>query len=201
MKLIAHRGLYKTKSEQNTIKAFLNAIKNECYIGFEFDVRQTKDNKFVINHDADINNKLIKNTNYNELNILLLEKVLKINTNKIFVIEIKDSNVNTNLLNKILNKYKSKKIYVMSFHNKVIKKLSEEKHSYKLGILNYILNTEEKYRYDFICLLDKLVTKNQINNYLNKNVEVFIYGLLKQKELNHGNECYYIVDNFCINEL
>lgn len=198
MKLIAHRGLYKNKGEQNTINSFFDAIKSECYVGFEFDVRQTQDNKFVINHDANINDLIIKNTNYNKLNLVLLDKVLKINTNKIFLIELKDTNINIDNFNKILNKYKDKNIYVMSFHNKLIKKLFEEKHSYKLGVLNYILNTEEKYKYDFICLLNNIATKKQINNYLKQNIEVFIYGMLKQKELNYGEECYYIVDQFCI---
>jgi len=198
MKLIAHRGLYKIKEEQNTLNAFFEAVKSDCYIGFECDVRQTKDNKFVINHDAHINDKLIRNTNYDNLNLLLLEKVLKINTDKIFLIEIKDSNINIDKLNKLLKKYKSKKIYIMSFHNKLIKKLSEEIHDYKLGVLNYILNTEEEYKYDFICLLDKIATKKQVNNFSRQNIEVFIYGLLKRKELNYGNNCYYIVDQFCL---
>ena len=35
MNLIAHRGLYNNKSEQNTMKAFINAINDSDYVGFE----------------------------------------------------------------------------------------------------------------------------------------------------------------------
>ena len=86
----------------------------------------------------------------------------------------------------------------MSFHNNIINTLKEKQHYYKLGVLNYLINTEENYNYDFIGLLNNLVSKKQIEKYLNKNIEVFIYGLLKTKKLNYGKECYYIVDQFCL---
>ena len=97
MNLIAHRGLYNNKSEQNTMKSFINSINNPNYVGFECDIRQTKDKKFIINHDAFINDKLIFNTNYNELkmyNIAKLSDILKLNTNKIILIEVKDKLLN-----------------------------------------------------------------------------------------------------------
>ena len=197
MNLIAHRGLYNNKSEQNTMKAFINSINDPNYVGFECDIRQTKDKKFIINHDAFINDKLIFNTNYNELkmyNIAKLSDILKLNTNKIILIEVKDKLLNYKKLNNLLNKYSSKNIYVMSFHDKVIRNLDALNHKYKLGLLNYVLNNKKEYPYNFICLLDKLTSKNQIDEYLRNAKKVFIYGIINDKKLNHGKECYYIVD-------
>lgn len=201
MKLIAHRGLYKTKLEQNTLESFFNAINNDCYVGFECDVRQTKDKKFIINHNAFFDDQIIKLTEFNKLkkqNILLLSQLLKINTDKIILLEIKDMDIDIKKFNKILKKNKNKNIYVMSFHNKVISKLNKTNHCYKLGVLNYIFNSHDDYNYDFIGLLNNIVTKKQVDEYLNENIEVFIYGLLKTKKLKYGSECYYIVDQFCL---
>lgn len=201
MKLIAHRGLYETKEEENTLESFFNTINNDCYVGFECDVRQTKDKKFIIHHDAFSNDQIIKLTKLKKLknqNILLLSDLLKINTNKIILLEIKDMDIDINKFNKILRKYKNKNIYIMSFHNKVISKLNKTNHCYKLGVLNYVLNSQDDYNYDFIGLLNNLATKKQIDEYLKDNIEVFIYGLLKTKKLIHGEECYYIVDQFCL---
>lgn len=197
MNLIAHRGLYNNKSEQNTMKAFINAINDSDYVGFECDIRQTKDKNFIINHDAFINDKLIFNTNYNELkmyNIAKLSDILKLNTNKIILLEVKDKLLDFKKLNNLLNKYSSKNIYVMSFHDKVIRNLDNLNHKYKLGLLNYVLNNKKEYHYNFICLLDKLTSKNQIDEYLRNAKKVFIYGIINDKKLNHGKECYYIVD-------
>lgn len=197
MNLIAHRGLYNNKSEQNTMKAFINAINDPNYAGFECDIRQTKDKKFIINHDAFINDKLIFNTNYNDLkmyNIAKLSDILKLNTNKIILLEVKDKLLDFKKLNNLLNKYSSKSIYVMSFHDKVIRNLDNLNHKYKLGLLNYVLNNKKEYHYNFICLLDKLTSKNQIDEYLRNDKKVFIYGIINDKKLSHGKECYYIVD-------
>jgi glycerophosphoryl diester phosphodiesterase len=197
MKLIAHRGLYNTKKEQNTIKSFLNAINNSKYVGFECDIRQTKDKRFIIHHDAFIENKLIKKTNYKDLkiyNITNLKDVLNLNTNKIILLEIKDFDVDIERINRFLKKYKNKNIYVMSFHNKVLQKLKETNHFYKLGSLNYILNNIDNYPYDFICLLNNFTNSKKIKYYLNNNKEVFIYGIINDNKLSFGNNCFYIVD-------
>ena len=82
MKYIAHRGLRENKYEENTINAFLNAIQNPNVSGFEFDIRVTKDNYFVVHHNAFIKGDLIKNKKYRylkkEYNLQLLTDVLKL---------------------------------------------------------------------------------------------------------------------------
>ena len=89
MKLIAHRGYTTKLIKENTKEAFVNALNND-FLGFECDVRKTKDNELVICHDAYINrvsngSGLISTYNYNELleynfgnsKICLLKEVLK----------------------------------------------------------------------------------------------------------------------------
>lgn len=199
MKFIAHRGLRTDIYKENTMEAFCNAIKNSKVAGFEFDIRKTLDNKFVVNHNAFIKKDLIKLRTYNYLkkhyNIPLLTDVLDLNTNKIMLVEIKDKNISFNKLNKIFKMYQNKNIYVMSFHNKVMEKLKKKNVPVKLGILNYVLNSEADYDYDFICLLNNLTTKDLILEYEKRGIEVILYGVLnEEKDLWYKNGTY-IVDS------
>ena len=116
--LIAHRGKVDSINKENTILAFTSAINDKKYGGFELDIRETKDKRIVVVHDFVVDNKLIKRVNYKELeryNIPLLESVLKLDTEKIIMIEIKDPNMDIEALRKLLEKYQDKKIYLMSF--------------------------------------------------------------------------------------
>lgn len=197
MKLIAHRGIHSSKEEQNTVKSFIKAIKDERTSGFECDIRQSKDNVFLICHNPFINNKIIKYTNYKDLKkykLPLLKNVLKLKTSKIKLLEIKDINLNINLLNKTLNKYNKNNIYVMSFINHNINKLDSLNHNYKLGLLNYKLNNKKLYNYDFICLLNDFVNDEEINTYKRKNIEVFIYGIRNNKINKKYKDVKYILD-------
>lgn len=192
MKLIAHRGAHGNKFEENTLHSFLKAIDDDNYVGFEFDIQETKDKKYIINHSPFIKNKLIKSMELSEIsNYLLLEDVLNLNTNKIFLIEVKNYYIDFNCLNKILNKSK-KNIYIMSFHNNVIKTLEKLNHNYKIGSLNYILNNIHNYNYDFICLLDNINSKKIIKNYLERNIEVFIYGITDINDYKSDDNVYCI---------
>jgi glycerophosphoryl diester phosphodiesterase len=198
LKYIAHRGLKNNEIKENTIAAFENAINSKIMDGFEFDIRQTKDKYFVVNHNAFINNDLIKIKRYRTLkkkyNLPTLNDVLKLKTDKLILVEIKDINANIRKIAKILNSYPDKNIYVMSFHNHVISKLKHYQKNFKLGILNYILNTEDNYDFDFICLLNNLATKELIDYYRKKNVEVFMYGVLNEEKDLIFEDTYYILD-------
>ncbi len=197
MKLIAHRGLFKNKKEENTIQSFYNAINNDSYYGFECDIRQTKDKKYVIYHDAIIDNKIIFMTKYKDLkkyNLPTLYQILKIKTNKVKMLEIKDYNCDTNKLNRILSLNKNNNIYVMSFYNCILNKIYNLKHNYKIGSLNYKLNNIKDYNYDFICLLDNITSKKEVNKYLKNDKEVFIYGIINEDKFKYSKECFYITD-------
>ena len=73
------------------------------YIGIECDIRTTLDNKFIIYHNSLYNGFLVRNTYFKDLkNISLLEDLLKIETDKIILLEIKERDINKKKLLKLL---------------------------------------------------------------------------------------------------
>lgn len=192
---IAHRGLVKDGVVENTIPAFLGAIKSDKYAGFELDVYTSKDKEFVVYHDPLIDGKLIWKVSYKELRekgVIRLVDVLRLNTNKIILIEIKDINIDIDKFSKLLNKYKDKNIYVMSFFNSVIRKFKNQ--TFKVGVLNYLLNSTTEYTYNFIGILYDVATKHMINSFHKLNIEVFLYALSK-KDKYIFDDVYYIIDD------
>lgn len=191
-KLIAHRGMYDKNIKENSYIAIKNALESDEYVGVEFDIRETLDNEIILYHDAYYNNKLVSKTYYKEMPkyVIRLQDILKINSNKIFLIEIKNID-NYDKFMKILSKHKNKNIYVMSFSNKVIEKINIVNRNYKIGILNYVLNTNINIKkLDFIGILNNLLNESIIKEL--KNLEVFSYGIIKKKNY---KDIYYIVDN------
>lgn len=192
--LIAHRGLVKKGITENTLPAFLGAINSPKYAGFELDIYTSKDNVFVVHHDPLINGKFIWNQTYKELRkkgVIKLVDVLRLKTDKIILIEIKDVNIDIVRFSKLLAKYQDKNIYVTSFFNSVIKKLKSP--SFKIGILNYILNSKAEYTYDFIGILYPIANDHMIASLKESNIEVFLYGISKNDPL-LWEDIYYIVD-------
>ena len=80
----------------------------------------------------------------------------------------------------------------MSFFNSVIKKFKNP--TFKVGILNYILNSTSEYNYDFIGILYDVATNRMIESFKNRNIEVFLYALNK-KDQYIFKDVYYIVDD------
>lgn len=197
MKYIAHRGVVSDKTKENTLESFYLAIKDKRFVGFELDIRVSKDNNFFVYHDYLLKGKPFKSYFTNELrdlNIPTLESVLNINHNKIVLIEIKDFDIDVKELIKLLDKYPHRNIYVMSFNNKVIERVAKESKKYKLGILDYVLNSDYNYKYSFICLLNSLIDEEKIRKYKKQNIEVMSYGILKIQEVKF-KDIYYIVDS------
>ena len=196
---IAHRGLHTSSIKENTLKAFKEACKSPFFNGFECDIRTTKDNMLVIVHDAFIGKHLIRNTNYATLkkkySIPTIKEVLELETDKIILLEIKELDLDIFL--NVINNYKKQNIYIMSFYNKVIKKLKEKGCVFPLGVLNYVFNSEEEYHdYDFIVLLESVLSDNLINYFKAQNIKIFVYGVHKLNESKQiYNNLYFIVDN------
>jgi len=65
--LIAHRGIFNSVVKENTIPAFLGAINNSKYAGFEFDIYTSCDGEFVVHHDPLVDGKFIWKCSYKEL--------------------------------------------------------------------------------------------------------------------------------------
>ena len=106
--LIAHRGLVNKINPENTYISILSALNSKKYVGVEFDIRLTKDNKLVLMHDKNIirttnGTGTVENMTLKELKkyqmtknktqtIPTLERILSIKTNKILLIELKINN-------------------------------------------------------------------------------------------------------------
>lgn len=191
MQLIAHRGIWNKKVKDNSYEALKNGLLSNKYIGIECDIRTTLDKKFIIYHNTLYKGNLVRNTNYKDMkDILLLEDLLKIKTDKILLLEIKEREIDKNKLLKLLNKY-NRNYYIMSFNNNIIFELRKLNKEYKYGVLNYILNSKSDYDLDFICLLDKIANDYIINNFEKRGIEVIIYGTIKIKK-----DVKYIVDDY-----
>ena len=189
-KFIAHRGIWNDSVKDNSYQALYNGLLSEEYIGIETDVRVTKDNVFVIYHDPLYNGKLVKNVYYKDMvDVCRLEDILKIKTNKIILLEIKDFNMDVKKFIKLIDKYK-RNVMIMSFSTLVINKIKTLNTKYKLGVLNYIINSDSNYDYDFICLLDIISNNFVIERLKKRNIEVLIYGVIDILE-----DATYIIDD------
>ena len=167
--IISHRGNNNHNYEENTIDAILDVLSKEYIDGVEFDIRITKDNKFVLSHNPVVYNLGLITHNYlkdiKKYNISELEEVLKkIKTDKIILIDIKSEiSDNKNLikkLNKILKKYKQLNIYLCSFNYDLIKNI-KQKYKYKSGlIISTIMNKNKDYKiFDFISINYRIYKK------------------------------------------
>lgn len=191
MNLIAHRGLWNKTIKDNSYEALKKGLESNKYIGIECDIRTTHDNKFIIYHNILYKGNLVRNTYYKDMkNISLLEDLLKIKTNKILLLEIKENDINKTKLLKLLNKY-NHNYYIMSFNNKVIEELKKLNNKYKYGVLNYVLNSDADYKLDFICLLDIVANDLIIDNLKKRGIDVIIYGTIKIKK-----DVKYIIDDY-----
>lgn len=195
--LIVHRGLVNNYDKENSLEAFKNAFRDTRYAGIELDIRTSLDKKLVVVHDFFIHGHFIKKTSSEELHSLgipCLEEVLKLDTDKMFLIEIKEEDIDIDNLLSILEKYSDRNIYVMSFHNKVIKEIATLKPSFKCGILNYVFNSEYSYNeYDFVGLMNSTLTSDLVEYFKRKKIELFSYGLIGPVN-NYFDDVYYIVD-------
>ena len=194
MKFIAHRGVWNKNVKPNSYEAISNGLNSDKYIGIETDIRVTKDGVFILYHDALYNGSLVKNVLYKEIkdDTCKLEDILKIKSDKIFLLEIKDFQMNVKRFLKLLNKYK-RNIMLMSFDNKIIERIRKETSNYKVGVLNYILNSDSDYYFDFICLLDAFSSNLIIESFKKRNIEVLIYGTIKPNQ-----NLTYIIDDYKI---
>lgn len=89
----------------------------------------------------------------------------------------------------------------MSFSNRVIKNLSTYYRNFKVGTLNYIMNSENDYSYnDFICLLYLSVTDNLIKYFKDKKIEILLYGIPHHVKIkDYGLKL--IIDNDHLNKI
>ena len=79
----------------------------------------------------------------------------------------------------------------MSFNERIIRELRSINKEYKYGVLNYILNSDNNYNYDFICLIDSIAKRSVIDSFQKRNIDVIIYATRKIR-----NNVMCIVDDY-----
>lgn len=192
MKIIAHRGITSDKVEENSFLAIKSAINDKETQGVEFDIRLTKDNKIVLSHDNIVGINIIENTNYYDLikkkYLTTLDKVLDVDTDKIFLIDIKTNN-NYKLFGDILLKYLegvNKNIYLASFDKKIIKYL-KSRVQYKVGIISFYYRRQDV---SFYVINYKFIRRRKIKS------EVFLWTIDYNNRFDIKNDYnYYLICN------
>jgi glycerophosphoryl diester phosphodiesterase len=202
---IGHRGT-RTIFDENTIKAFKIAKKfGANYI--EFDVRETKDGKLIILHDATLDRTTTgsgrlkdfkydniieyKTKNYHE-NIPLLSEVLNSLKGKInFIIELKDDNIKDGVL-EIVKKHKIFEHCIFSGRN--LQELGQIKNTYPNSKVCYNITKglgfkihdflkfknfkDLEIKPDLISLRSNLITKDFIEICQKENIKSLAWDFL-----------------------
>lgn len=202
MRYIIHRGITSNNIKENTYLSIRNALYDKEALGVEFDIRLTKDNKIILSHDSMINLNYIENMSYRDVikykNITTLDKVLDINSNKIFLIDIKTNNNYqefSKVLIKYLSNYKDKNIYLASFDRKIINILKKNL-SNKMGYISFIYKKNN----NKIELINyKMISNKRINRIKNKELFLWtIHTTIEEKEIinkfSNINKYYIIKD-------
>ena len=186
MKIIAHRGNDDIHKE-NTLEGIINSLKSKYTDGVEFDIRVTKDNKFVICHDLFYNGHYVKNTRLKTLQkdgLNSLNEVLKnINSNKIILIEIKEEGKNYKFVNKLIKILKRYTLnyYICSFNYNLLKYIQSKNTNYKIGLIIGFLINEKKINnnFDFNSI--------NIKDYKKTSKETFVWTINNTRDIPKEN--------------
>ena len=142
------------------------------------------------------NLNVIEETNYSDLiknnYLTTLDKILDIDTNKIFLIDIKTNNnykVFSDILMNTINKY-NKNIYLASFDKNIIKYI---KSKYKKGIITLLYRRNN---YNFIITNYKLISNNKIKKI--KDKEIFLWTIHNNNELEEIKNKFSNIDDYYI---
>ena len=132
---------------------------------------------------------LLKNFTYQELrnkniDIPKLEDVINRYQNKVMIIELKEKIDITKYLENPKNNY-----YISSFNYDYVSYLKKST-NYKLGVINYVLNSGVDYsKLDFIMILDSIYNQKLFKF---KELEIIIYGVVGNIN-DYNKELKYII--------
>ena len=209
MFLIAHRANNNHEFSENSKNAIINVLSKDYIDGIEIDVRITKDKRLVLIHDPIIDfvsngHGIVKYMTLNNLQqyrygkseekITLLEDVLKLNIQKILLIELKESGndyirlVDTTI--KLINEYPGINIYICSFNFKLLMYLKNNYKNVKCGlIIGFGLN-----KLKAINNFDFLVLSGSNLGFLNTKQNNFVFGVKQSEVLKLPKNIYLITD-------
>lgn len=200
--ILAHRGVTENGLIDNSLESLteIKCFKNNIKLGIEFDIQLTSDNKIIIYHDQNLNNKEVEKTTFNELkfldnNIIEIDEILVEfnNTNFMLNIELKNYSNNYNrlilfvkILEDIVCKYKINYFY-SSFDINISNILndcyliSEDINTENVKITNYNNFTKYKNILGIYTLYDNIdFNESIINSLLSKNIKYLITDNVKK---------------------
>lgn len=184
---IAHRG-HSDFFKDNTKQAFIDAFKNSFDM-IELDIVLTKDDKIAIYHDTFINEYLIRNITFEELNtidkdIILLEtlfKIIDIKKIKIYI-DIKGNNDISIHLHNLLKNIDLTNIYLASFNTLTLNDLHKMNPKYNIGLITENLFENDileyyikKYNLKFVAFHWTMLNKYTIEYLHKNNILVYTY--------------------------
>lgn len=196
--IIAHRGGAASFYPENTIPAFKKAIQMKADM-VELDVHKTKDNKIVVMHDEkvdrttngkgfvkDITLKDIKKLNSKGYKIPTLEEVIKLTRGKIkAVIEIKDYEMEKDVVNLVKKNKVEDSVIIASFKKDIIKDIKKLDSKIKTGFITFLsvnaISTALKVKADAIICNYKFLFKKVIDNAHKNNLEVIAWTVDDKK--------------------
>ena len=205
MLYIAHRGYPNKLYNDNSFKAFQNAIDNNFNI-LEIDIQLCKSGEIVIYHDVYLNDKLIKNINFNDLkyNIntldIFFEQFYKDGMQILFDIKGHHEGISQKLIH-ILNEYKVnyRNIFLSSFNKIIIDELInfKKKYDFKLGLIsdNNFYYDEIKYqldKVDFISInfeMFLVCDKYLLGECKKKNKKIFVWTIKNNNQISLLKDC------------
>ena len=127
--VIAHRGASGLVKFENTLESFEKAIEVNCD-AIECDVRRTKDNVLIINHNDDIDNMLIKDYTYEYLNNYttnkgyhlptLLETLNLVKGRILIDIEVKEPGYEEQMSKEIYSVLSNDEFFIRSFSDEAL---------------------------------------------------------------------------------
>ena len=147
--VIGHRGASGLVEHENTIEAFQKAIEVGCN-AIECDIRKTKDDILVINHDPHIKDLVISEHTYQELNDYTLSlsyhlptliETLEFVKGKILIdLEIKEIGYEEKILSEVLSVLSIDEFFIRSFYDEVLIKIHSLNKDIRLILLTGVVN-------------------------------------------------------------
>jgi glycerophosphoryl diester phosphodiesterase len=185
---IAHRGFTKNFPD-NTLEAFQVAIELGAD-GVEFDVHETRDNHFIIFHDATVEGQEIAKMTLagiqkirlaGKYKIPTLEETLDLCRNRLkMLVEIKQARSLDRLISTLRTKAELKDVIVISFNRDLIVNLATLAPEFRRGILTYRpvedpAGLTASARTDLLLMRLPLATPELIEKIRASNLSVFLW--------------------------
>lgn len=205
MKVYSHRGESSFACENTMTAFYLADIVNSD--GIECDVRKTKDDVLVINHDKRIDRtstgvgkiseytykELLKfdfgNEKYVGEKIVKLEDFLKYFSEKniYILLEIKEKGYEYDIYN-MVKKFNNENITIISFKYDVLEKLREYSKELNLGWLIYdlnenILNDCKKIKLNQVLTTSVCLNKDEVKKLHDNNFIVTAWGVVNKHDI------------------